>query len=233
MVLCAAAALGTHSRGALLAISAMALVLWWRGKSLYIGGVFMLMVGISLVTFMPDAWTERMSTIASYEEDRSAVGRISAWWNAWGIAKDYVFGIGFDAARPELFARYSPFPDAVHAAHSIYFQILGNHGFVGLALFLAVFVTTYWWAAQLRREASAHPEAAWCEVLAAMAQVSLIGYAVGGAFLSLSYFDLPYNILVMVVLARLWVRCRAWEVERLPKARWYGVPGLIPPVKAN
>ena len=49
-----------------------------------------------------------------------------------------------------------------------------------------------------------------------MCQVSLIGYAVGGAFLSLAYFDLPYNIMVIVVLARRWLDRKAWleEVEQ-------------------
>jgi hypothetical protein len=46
-----------------------------------------------------------------------------------------------------------------------------------------------------------------------MVQVSLVGYAVGGAFLSLAYFDLPYNMMVMVVLARKWVENRSWETE--------------------
>jgi len=44
-------------------------------------------------------------------------------------------------------------------------------------------------------------EAGSLALLAAMCQVSLVGYAVGGAFLSLAYFDLPYNILVMLVVA--------------------------------
>ncbi len=59
----------------------------------------------------------------------------------------------------------------------------------------------------------------WC-----MCQVSLVGYAVGGAFLSLAYFDLPYNILIMIVVGRRWIKRRAWlETEELeaslPKAK--------------
>ena len=46
-----------------------------------------------------------------------------------------------------------------------------------------------------------------------MAQVCFVGFAVGGAFLSLSYFDLPYNVMVMVVLPKRWVVTRAWERE--------------------
>ena len=53
-----------------------------------------------------------------------------------------------------------------------------------------------------------------------MCQVSLVGYAVGGAFLSLAYFDLPYNILILIVLARRWIKRKAWlEKEELDAAR--------------
>lgn len=226
MLLCAASALGSQSRGALLAISAMLLVLWWRGRSRLLGGVLMVVAAITLVTFMPASWEERMSTIKTYEEDRSALGRISAWWTAWGVAKNYVFGIGFDAARPELVQAYSPFPDYVHAAHSIYFQVLGNHGFIGLFIFLTIFGTTYLWAGKLRREAMVDERAKWAADLGAMAQVSLIGYGVGGAFLSLAYFDLPYIVMMLVVLARVWVAKKGWETEPAMNSRWAVSLGL-------
>lgn len=226
MLLCAAAAVGSHSRGALLAIIAMAVVLWWRGKSRILGGVVIFGAALALLAFMPESWTARMSSIDNYAEDRSALGRISAWWNAWGIAKEYISGVGFNAARPELFARYSPYPDYIHAAHSIYFQVMGNHGFIGLFFFLMVFISTYWAAGRLRVAAKGHPEAQWCDALGAMCQVSLVGYAVGGALLSLSYFDLPYNVMMLVVLARVWVARKAWLTEPAYPPGWRTIPGL-------
>ncbi len=35
-----------------------------------------------------------------------------------------------------------------------------------------------------------------------MLQVSLLGYAVSGAFLGLAYFDLYYNLIALIVLAK-------------------------------
>jgi putative inorganic carbon (hco3(-)) transporter len=90
---------------------------------------------------------------------------------------------------------------------------MGNHGFIGLFIFLGIFVSTYIWAGRLRREAMNIPEARWASDLGAMVQVSLIGFGVGGAFLSLVYFDLPYYLMMMVVLARVWVQKKAWVTE--------------------
>jgi putative inorganic carbon (HCO3(-)) transporter len=83
MMLVAAAALGSYSRGALLAISAMSLLMWWRGRSKFLGGVVILSIGLTLAAFMPEGWSQRMATIETYQEDSSALGRISAWWVAW------------------------------------------------------------------------------------------------------------------------------------------------------
>jgi len=231
MLMCAAAALGSQSRGALLAISAMTLVLWWRGKSRFVGGVLIAVTAVVLIGFMPDTWTDRMNTMKTYEDDGSAMGRISAWWNAWNLAFHYPLGVGFNAARPELFARFSPYPDDVHAAHSIYFQVLGNHGFVGLALYLALWIAVWRSATWLRKHSPKTPEARWCADLGSMCQVSLVGFAVGGAFLSLAYWDLPYNIMMMLVVTRVWVQTKGWEREILPSGSWWRrLPGLaVPP----
>lgn len=214
MVLMSLAALGSQSRGALLAIAAMTLVMWWRGKSnKFISAFVFLIVGGALVVFMPDSWTERMSTIKTYDQDGSAMGRINAWWMAWNLAKSHFFGGGFMVYTPSTFAAYAPDPLDVHAAHSIYFMVLGEHGFVGLFIFLLLWLMVWLSAGRLRKEGMRQPETQWLSDLGAMCQVSLAGYAVGGAFLSLSYYDLPYNVLVLVVLGRRWLDRKAWIEE--------------------
>ncbi|NML14413.1 putative O-glycosylation ligase, exosortase A system-associated [Azohydromonas caseinilytica] len=217
MLLCALAALGSQSRGALLALGAMVLAMWWRGNSRVLGGVFIAVAAVAMVAFMPDSWTERMNTIQTYEEDASAQGRISAWHMAWNAAQDHLFGLGYITWKPEYFERYSPFPKAVFAAHSIYFQMMGSHGFIGLAIFLSLWISTWFTAGWLRKHAAGIEEARWAADLGNLVQMALLGYAVGGAFLSLAYFDLPYNLMVLVVLARVWVATRAWEREPPPK----------------
>ena len=230
ILLCAASIFGTYSRGALLAVIAMSLMYWWRSRgNKIIGGVAIVLTALTLVSFMPEHWADRMNTITSYQEDGSAQGRLAAWSAAWGIALDHPLGVGFNQVRQDLFNTYSHNPGAgARAAHSIYFQVLGNHGFVGLGLFMLIWAITWRHAGWLRKHAEAIPEARWCADLGAMVQVSLIGYLVGGAFLSLSYFDLPYNVMAMVALATVWVRTRAWEREPGPGSGWSWVPGLAP-----
>lgn len=213
MVLSTVAAIGTQSRGALLALSAMGLVLWVRSDRKMVTGVVVAFVATSLIAFMPDSWEQRMSTIQNYQEDGSALGRINAWWMTFRLANDQFFGGGYEIYTPQLFARYAPYPDDLHVAHSIYFSVLGEHGYIGLLLFLLL-----WWLAfrtigKIRKDARKQIDTEWSYHLAAMCQVSLVGYAVGGAFLSLAYFDLPYNILVILVVTLRWLQERRWETE--------------------
>ncbi len=226
MFLCAVAAIGTHSRGALVAITAMAVTLWWRGKKKFGMGIFLGLSAVFLAAFMPEEWYDRMSTINTYQEDGSAMGRISAWWTAWGIAKNHLFGVGFNAARPELFALYSPVPSNNLVAHSIYFQVMGHHGFIGLFLFLAIGAATWRSAAWLRNHKTLPSEALWVVDLGNMIQVSMVGFAVGGAFLSLAYFDLIYNMMVVIVITRIWVEKQRWKTEPMYAPGWRTIPGL-------
>lgn len=213
MLLSAAAALGSHSRGALLAIAAMALVLWVRSDKKVISGVFLVVLGLGLIAFMPDHWVSRMNTIETYQEDESAMGRINAWTMAFNLANDRFFGGGFKIYNAEFFARYSPRPEAIHAAHSNYFQVLGEHGWVGLLIWLSIFWFVWLSAGHLRKEGKKQADTKWLSDMGGMIQVSLTGYAVGGAFLSLAYFDLPYNLLVLVVAGRAWMARKAWIEE--------------------
>lgn len=219
MVLCAVAAIGSYSRGAFLAIAAMGTVLWWRGEKKALPLVVLIGVAVVVLSFMPEQWWDRMASIKTYDQDASANGRINAWWMAFNLAKDNFFGGGFEIYKPDLFARYAPNPLDVHAAHSIYFMVLGEHGFVGLFLFLLLWFLVWGSAGRLRVQGKKLPQTMWLSHLGAMCQVSLAGYAVGGAFLSLSYYDLPYNILVLVVLGCRWLDGKEWVKEETALAQ--------------
>jgi putative inorganic carbon (HCO3(-)) transporter len=225
MLLSAVAALGTQSRGALIAIVAMAGMLWWRNGNKLGFGILLMLLGLAIVAFMPSAWEERMKSITDYEQDGSAMGRINAWWMAWNLAKANFAGGGFDIYDASVFQRYAPNPTDIHAAHSIYFQVLGEHGFVGLILFMLIWIFVWRSADVMRKKGRDDPATQWAADLGAMAQVALVGYLVGGMFLSLAYFDLPYNILVLVVAGRRWLETLQREREHPPQALY---PSRVP-----
>jgi putative inorganic carbon (HCO3(-)) transporter len=205
MGLCALASLGSYSRGALLAISAMGAFFWIKSKEkLAIGLVLILLVPVLLLA-MPSQWHERMDTIQDYKQDESAMGRVNAWHMATNLALDRPLGGGFQIYDAGVFALYAPDPGNVHAAHSIYFQILGEHGFFGLFLYLTLGVLTWRNGTWVIKHARGDPELKWAADLVPMLQVSLLGFAVGGAFLSLAYFDVPYYVMTAMIGTRLLV----------------------------
>jgi len=224
MMLCAAAAIGTHSRGGFLAIGAMSAMFWLRSRKKALIGGFLLFGVLVALPMMPEHWWTRMETISTYQEDASAMGRINAWGSPGNVAVHNVFGGGMSYQHPIFFFLYGTYETSVRAAHSIYFQVLGNHGFVGLFLFLGIWFSTYRTAGWLRKNGRAQEQSAWTADLGSMIQVSLVGYATGGAFLSLSYFDLPYNMMVLAVMTRAWVERRGWERDvEMPWLQYIGL----------
>jgi putative inorganic carbon (HCO3(-)) transporter len=155
------------------------------------------------IGFMPEKWVERMWSIQKYDQDASALGRINAWMMAVNLANDRpLVGGGFEIYNEKVFSRYAPDPSDIHAAHSIYFQILGEHGYVGLALFLLLWFLVWRDASWIIRQSRSLGELRWAFDLARMIQLSLVAYAVGGAFQNQAYFDLPYELLIALVLTR-------------------------------
>jgi hypothetical protein len=90
----------------------------------------------------------------------------------------------------------------MRAAHSIYFEVLGDQGIVGLAIFLAIAVSTVLHAGRVIRACRGSLEFGWAGELARMIRVSVIAYLVGGAALSLAYLDIYYVLGVILVLLR-------------------------------
>lgn len=203
LLLSVAAILGSYSRGAFLAMSAMGFMLLLKSDKKIPVLIMTVIAGIAVLSFMPAKYMERMNTIKTYQQDGSAMGRINAWGFAINLANDRpITGGGFTTFREELFPRYAPNPDNFHDAHSIYFEVLGEQGYVGLVLFLLMGAVTFFYSDGTVRKAKARSDLKWARDLAAMLQVGIVGYAVGGAFLGLAYWDMPYHLVALSVLVR-------------------------------
>jgi putative inorganic carbon (hco3(-)) transporter len=220
MGLSAMAALGSHSRGAFLAITAMAGFLWLKSRNkITLGLVAITLIPLALM-FMPDKWVVRMETIKTYQEDKSVQGRFNAWWMAWNVAKNRpLVGGGYELYGLDVFARYAPDPTGVHSAHSIIFQALGEHGFVGLGLYSLLGLLTWRTGSWITRRTVGRDDLDWASELGRMVQVSLMGFATGGLFLNLVYLDITYYFMVILVLTRVLLEKEARQEQAPPRVR--------------
>jgi putative inorganic carbon (HCO3(-)) transporter len=200
MVLSGIAAIGSQSRGGMLAMAAMGVFLWLKSRQKLVTAVYIVIAVSAIVALMPQAWYDRMYSIENYQQDGSAQGRINAWHTAFNVAKVRVTGGGFDMFQPPTFRQFAPNPFNVHDVHSIYFEVMGEHGFIGFGMFILLAVFTWLRANQVIRRCKSDPDRKWAADLAAMIQVSLVGYGAGGAFLGLAYFDLTYHLMIVIVL---------------------------------
>ncbi len=204
LALIALSALGSQSRGALLGLMAMVGYFWVKSSRKFTWGVLIGLGALLAVVAMPAEYWARMNTINDYEADASSQGRINSWWAAFHIANDNLMGGGFRTNIGWVYERYAPNPRMLFVEHSIYFQMLGEFGWVGLFLFLSLGVMTWRNAQKLIGLGKQNPTLKWAADLGAMVQVSMVGFAVTGAFLSLALFDLPYNVMAMAALG-LWL----------------------------
>ena len=190
----------SYSRGAFVGLAGVAFVLMARSRYRFQAFVLVAVLGGLMFAFTPQEWKDRMFSIGHYQEDQSAMGRINAWHFAVNVAKTHLFGGGFKTFTKDLFAVYAPNPTDVHDAHSIYFEVIGEQGFPGLAIFLGILGTSLWRMERLRRWRQRDPSQRWVRDLAEMLQFGLLGYMLGGAFLGLAYFDLPYYLIISGIL---------------------------------
>lgn len=211
------AIIATYSRGGLLALGAMLGFLWLKTPHRLVTGSAMGAVLALALMFAPQSWYDRMASISNYKQDESVLGRFDAWTFAWRIALDRPLVGGGPRAfyDSELFLSYVPEAPQGRNAHSIYFEVLGETGFVGLGLFFLLGISAFWAASRVIRMTRNCPDLQWAKNLAAMTQVSMVGYATAGAFLNLGFFDLYYTIIAIIVL--LYTEVQRSMVESMPR----------------
>jgi probable O-glycosylation ligase (exosortase A-associated) len=216
-VLSIVASLGTYSRGALIGLAVVVSLVFLKSRARFVLLPLLAIAILVLPSVMPTRWLERMGTIETYDQDVSANQRLNSWYVARELAKDYpIMGGGFRTFSKEIYEMYMPgYKYAGNAldAHSIYFQVLGEHGFTGLALFVGLIVSTLVSLRRLVWKTRGDPTQQWICSCAQMLEVSVLGYAASGAFLSMSYFDLFYHVVAITVILKTLVNAPATVPE--------------------
>jgi len=208
--LSAVCVIGSFSRGGFIGL----LIVGWqvflkvKRKMLFI--VFSLLFSSVAIYIAADKWTDRIQTIEHVEEDSSFLGRVTAWKLATLAALDRPFlGVGQDSIQHlhvwsyyydditmfDFITEKNTPQNTPKAAHSIYFQMLGDAGFIGLVLFLSIVFKGYFLSKKLALESDTD----WIRELGKAIQTTLLVYLVAGGLLSFAYYDLLYALISLLI----------------------------------
>lgn len=178
----------SHSRGGFIGL-AIALAVWAlrekrKMQALVVGAV----MGVALLVLAPESFWKRNETVAEFEKDASALGRVYAWEVASRINMDRpILGVGAGAFKYSWFTYARPEAHRAYVAHDVFLDVIGELGLVGFFLFLVVVGGCVAGAF----EASSAAEHGW---LARAISASMVGYLLcdlfSGYLLSAHFFML-------------------------------------------
>ena len=195
--------IGTSARTGLVCAALLALLMVREVK--HRGRYLALLCAGALVAapFLPSAFSERMSTIKTYQADESASTRLAVWQWTLDYVKDHPFGGGFDAFRQNSIRYYTVAAendgaghirmvrklsvDHARAYHSSYFEMLGEQGYPGLVIWLAIMIGGLVRMQVLAVRYRKHAEEPWIAPLAIALQHAMIVYLVGAAFVGIAF----------------------------------------------
>lgn len=197
MVLGFISALSSWSRGGLLSISVVAMLLVWHSRRKWLA-IPLLLAGVALAyVSLPEAWFARMQTIGAPELEGSAATRLQLWRLGWDYALQHPWlGGGFGGWI------YLSLPTGGHRVwHSAYIDMLVEHGFPGLILWGGLLLGSVASLTRLIARKRRTPGPGLADH-AAMLRASILAYMAGAAFLSIAYWELLYLLLASAILVR-------------------------------
>ena len=188
-----AASLCSWSRGALITMTVLTLMLILNSKHKLLAIPLVLVGAFFVKDYLPQEWFGRMHTLETYQEDSSAMSRIQAWTDGWNHTLEHPFvGAGFDGWREVTQRDW----------HSSYVEMFSEHGFIAFGLWLSLIVGTLISMTTLPKKTFQVEGMEWVANYCFMLRASLICYMVGTAFLGLSYWDLLYHLIFIAVLVK-------------------------------
>ena len=219
-VVVALAIAGSGSRGGFIALSVVSTWLVVTSRKRWSALALVIILALLFVNLAPEQWFSRLSTIEEAGADESFMGRVIAWKISSAMAlSNPVFGGGFHAvqlqgiwdqfkAAPSLLGFLNlPIPEfSAKAAHSIYFEVMGDMGFVGLFIFMAILLHALRSRFVIKRQLhSMGPQWLWARDMADMLMLAILAYMAGGAAVSLAYFEVIYMVVMLMEMLRLHV----------------------------
>jgi probable O-glycosylation ligase (exosortase A-associated) len=196
------ATLFTFARTGLVTLPAVLIMMFMRSKRKVVAFVALGIFAFGIWNFAPERLFERANSIQTHD-DRSSQMRLDSWYVAWRFALDHPFGGGFWVLdHDEVFDVYLTSYIRSQSAHNIYLEVVADHGFPGLIMYVGLIVSTYFGLFRLKWALRNKPEAEWMVNYCKMVQISLTAFMIGGNFLPLSYWDYFYHITTFATLLR-------------------------------
>jgi putative inorganic carbon (hco3(-)) transporter len=202
----------TYSRGAFLGLGVILVLMFLNAQKKVLAACILIPAALLAPVVLPESVFQRADKIENYQSDGSANQRLQSWTVAFNLALDRpVTGAGFEFEYSPDEARWLSYGSEKYtwalqhssAAHSIYFQVLGQHGFIAFLLYLALLFGTLISLSRTKRWALSNPSTTWVAGYASGLQLGLMGYMMSGAFLSSAYFDLAWLYFALsAILAR-------------------------------
>ncbi len=235
--------IGTQARTGLLCIGLLALLLLrtTRRRFLYLGLAGALVV--IAVPFLPDSYTKRMNTIENHEGDQSAATRIAIWQWTIDYAGDHPFGGGFmsylgnkvhvdlrtaeqDGSQTRI--ESDRVQDKARAFHSSYFEMLGEQGYPGLALWLLLMISGLWQMERIYRrwrKRTGEGEMWQAPLAMALQQAQLI-YMLGSVFVGIAFQ--PFCFMLIGMQCGLWSYLKRIEKPLPARRTMQAAPKQVP-----
>ena len=210
-----ATALGTYERSALVGLIVLGAYMWVRTKHKFGFAIVLAVLACLVVYTTSGAWNARVSTIDNFEQENSAYGRILVWRWTLGFVADHPLGGGFSTYLVDHIEYPASGADPGHtefgrAFHSSYFEVLGEHGYPGLAIFLVLAGSTFLMLHRLAKKARAYPELEWVAALSNALQSGLAVFLTSGAFVGLAFQPMFWYFISMSICLNAYM----WRVER-------------------
>ena len=201
----------TYSRGGLLGLAAVMCMIAMKSKYRVVSGFFLVVCAFLVLTLAPQKWMDRMNTLTlqTQDMDDSAHQRLVSWGTTWNFSKDYPIAGGSFDTLPDvrIFQKYQPepLPEGFLSSgpHSIYFQVIGEQGYVGLMLYLLLIGCSLASLRRMRRYGRHLAAMSWVVPYTDILEVSFVAFLVSGAFLGLANFDLFYQLVACTIAMKL------------------------------
>jgi len=227
--------IGTEARTGLLCIAVLAMMAlrYVKQRVLFIAAGAAL--GLAALPFLPQSYYERIATIGEPGGDESASTRVAVWRWTIDYAAQNPTGGGFDSFRSNSFTytmpvkqtdgntttiEYREVTDKSRAFHSAFFELLGEQGYPGLAIWLVLQGLGLWQMERIRarwKSRSQDEAEAWIAPFAAALQMASVLYLVGALFQGIAYQ--PVMLMLVGLQIGLHSYCQRIESARASRAR--------------